>query len=113
MFSVSATYKMSVPPYEKLRMERMQQNQAELESGRRGVLPLQDIQKIARDILYGDGPDAQQRTSERGDDDVSDPEYEPDNEEEANAADEVAREEEEATLAMSKSKVINLILHIT
>jgi hypothetical protein len=87
------------PQYERNRLARVARINAE------SAGPLAEIRKIAGELVYGaSGRDKQKR---KGEDGGSGSEYEPNDDEEADDADEVSGEEEEheAVLNMSKSKV--------
>ena len=74
--------------------------------------PLAVIRNIASQLLYGQNANHKQRR--KGEDGGSGSEYEPNDDEEADDADEVSGEEEEQepTLHMSKEKVLYLsVIH--
>jgi hypothetical protein len=92
--------------YEKNRLARIQRRKAE-EAG-----PLANIRNITSQLLYGQNAKDKERC--KGDDGGSGSDYEPNDDEEADDADEVSGEEEEQepTVHMSKEKVLYLsVIH--
>ena len=91
----------ATPEYERNRLARVARNKAD------GAGPLASIRKLASELVY--------KQSLNGEDRGSGSEYEPNDEEEADDADDFSGEEEEQepTLHMSKEKVIHLsVIHI-
>jgi hypothetical protein len=90
----------ATPEYERNRLARVARLNAER------AAPLSQIRKIAEQMVYGASAHDKQRR--KGSDGGSGSEYEPNDEEEADDADEVSVEEEdqEPTLHMSKAKVL-------
>ncbi|CAM0948639.1 unnamed protein product [Alopecurus aequalis] len=88
----------ATPEYERNRLARVARNNAE------GAAPLAHIKKLAGQLVYGGSGDEKQRR--KGADAGSGSEYEPNDEEEADDADEVSGEEEEhdPTRLMSKAR---------